>query len=139
MLLWQLVVSVGIASILTFIGDAFLADQMAASLGWPAGNSFQSLVAVANLSIGTLGVLSYWMRGDFWVAAVIAFSVWWLGAGVVHIKDIIVSANYAPSNAGLTPVMNILVPVVLIGLLTYCKRVTKDEPARTQTGAPAAA
>src|SRR5437868_4808384 len=68
LLLWQLVVSVGIASILTFIGDAFLADQMAASLGWPAGNSFQSLVAVANLSIGTLGVLSYWMRGDFWVA-----------------------------------------------------------------------
>jgi hypothetical protein len=122
-LLWQLVLSVGVASILTFIGDAFFADRMAASLGWPAGNSFQSLVAVANLSVGTLGILCYWIRGNFWVATVIAFSVWWVGAGIVHIKDIVVSANYAPNNAGLTPYMNIIVPLILIGLLTYYSRV----------------
>ena len=55
-LLWLLVVCVGVASVLTFMADAFFADKMAASLGWLARNPFQSLVAVANLSIGVLGL-----------------------------------------------------------------------------------
>jgi hypothetical protein len=129
-LLWLLVICVGVASVLTFIADAFFADQMAASLGWPAGNPFQSLVAVANLSVGVLGILCYWIRGNFWVATVIGFSIWWLGAGAVHIREIVVSANYAPNNAGATPYMNILVPIVLIALLTYGKRAGRDERER---------
>src|SRR6266436_8334223 len=71
LLLWLLIICVGIASVLTFVADAFFADRMAASLGWPAGNPFQSLVAVANLSVGVLGILYYWIRGSFWVATVI--------------------------------------------------------------------
>jgi hypothetical protein len=130
-LLWLLVVAVGVASVLTFIGDAFFANWMAASLGWPPGNPFQSLVAVANLSIGVLGILCYWKRGDFWVATVIAFSVWWVGAGVVHIRDIVVSANYAPNNAGATPYMNILVPAILIASLIYYDRVSSHERKTT--------
>jgi hypothetical protein len=130
-LLWLLVICVGIASVLTFVGDAFFADRMAASLGWPAGNPFQSLVAVANLSIGVLGILCYWIRGKFWLATVIAFSVWWLGAGVVHIRDIVVSANYAPNNAGATPFMDILVPVILIASLIYYDRISRHEHEAT--------
>src|SRR5258705_1017945 len=126
-LLWLLFICVGVASVLTFVADAFFADRMAASLGWPAGNPFQSLVAVANLSVGVLGILCYWIRGSFWVATVIGFSIWWLGAGAVHIKDIVVSANYAPNNAGATPYMDILVPIVLMALLTYYKRVGRLE------------
>ena len=126
-LLWLLVICVGVASVLTFVADAFFADRMAASLGWPAGNPFQSLVAVANLSVGVLGILCYWIRGSFWIATVIGFSIWWLGAGAVHIKDIVVSANYAPNNAGATPYMDILVPIVLMALLTYYKRAGRDE------------
>ena len=136
-LLWQLVISVGIASVLTFMGDAFFADRMAASLGWPAGNPFQSMVAVANLSVGVLGILCYWMRGNFWVATVIGFSVWWPGAAVVHIRDIVVSANYAPNNAGMTVYMDILVPVILIASLVYRDRVSRPEHERTHTEQPA--
>src|SRR5258705_6184631 len=90
---WLLVVCVGVASVLTFIGDAFFADKMAASLGWPAGNPFQTLAAVANLSIGVLGILCYWKRGDFWLATVIAFSLWWPGAAFANIKDILASVS----------------------------------------------
>src|SRR5258705_9289037 len=111
-LLWLLVTCVGVASVLTFVADAFFADRMAASLGWPAGNPFQSMVAVANLSMGVLGICCYWMRGNFWVATVIAFSVWWLGAAAVHIRDAVVSANYAPNNVGMTVYMDILVPLL---------------------------
>jgi hypothetical protein len=131
LLLWLLVICVGIASVLTFAGDAFFADKMATSLGWPTGNPFQSLVAVANLSVGVLGILCYWIRGNFWVATVIGFSVWWLGAAAVHIREIVVSANYAPNNAGVTVYMDILVPVVLIVLLTYRDRLSRPEHETT--------
>jgi hypothetical protein len=127
---WLLVMCVGVASVLTFAGDAFFADRTAASLGWPPGNPFQSMVAVANLSVGVLGILCYWRRGSFWVATVIAFSVWWLGAAVVHIRDIVRSANYAPNNAGPTLYMDILVPVILVALLIYYGRVGGHEHAR---------
>lgn len=134
-LLWLLVMCVGVASVLTFVGDAFFADRMAASLGWPAGNPFQRLVAVANLSVGVLGILCYWIRGNFWLATVIGFSVWWIGAGVVHIRDIVVSANYAPNNAGATPFMDILVPIVLIGSLIYYDRIAGHEHEATHARA----
>jgi hypothetical protein len=135
LLLWLLVMCVGVASILTFIADAFFADRMAASLGWPTGSPFQSLVAVANLSIGVLGITCYWKRDNFWVATVVAFSVWWPGAAAVHIRDIVVSANYAPNNSGFTIYMDILVPLTLIALLTYYARLTGSEPERIRARA----
>ena len=118
-LLWLLVITVGLASVSAFIGHTVFADATAQSIGWPAGNPFQSEVAVANLTIGTLGILCYWIRGNFWIATVIGFSVWWLGDAVVHIRSIVVSANYAPNNAGVTLYMDILMPMILIALLVY--------------------
>ena len=56
----------------------------------------------------------FWKIGGYLVAL--------LGAGAVHIREIVVSANYAPNNAGATPYMDILMPIVLIALLTYGKR-----------------
>jgi hypothetical protein len=76
-----------------------LAETTAQSIGWPAGNPFQSEVAVTNLTIATLGILCYWIRGSFWVATVTAFSVQWLGAAVI-----------------------------LIALLVYYEHVKSDEP-----------
>src|SRR3954447_20514340 len=126
-LLWLLVISVGVTSVFAFIGHTIFADATAHSIGWRAGNPFQYEVAVANLTVGVLGILCYWIRGNFWVATVIGFSVWWLGAAVVHIRDIVVSANYAPNNAGVTLYMDILAPVILIALLVYYERVSKNE------------
>jgi hypothetical protein len=126
-LLWLLVITVGIQGVFAFIGHTVFADATAASIGWPAGNPFQSEVAVANLSVGVLGILCYWMRDNFWVATVIGFSVWWLGDAVVHIRSIVGSANYAPNNAGITFYLDILVPVILIALLAYYLHVNRQE------------
>ena len=125
-LLWLLVIVVGIGGIFAFIGHTVFADTTAASIGWAAGNPFQSEVAVANLTVGILGILCYWMRGNFWVATVIGFSVWWLGDAVVHIREIVVSANYAPNNAGVTFYLAIVFPVILIALLVYYLHVNKQ-------------
>jgi hypothetical protein len=140
-LLWLLVITVGIQGIFAFIGHTVYADTTAASIGWPADNPFQSEVAVANLSVGVLGILCYWMRGNFWVATAIGFSVWWLGDAVVHIWSIVVEANYAPNNAGVTFYLDILVPVILIALLAYYLHVKnrqekEEEHERIQSGGP---
>jgi hypothetical protein len=134
---WFLVVSVGLVSVVFFISHTVFADTTAASIGWPSGNPFQYEVAVANLTIGTLGILCYWIRGNFWIAAVIAFSVQWLGAAVVHIREIVVAANYAPNNAGLTFYLDILMPVILIALLVYYLYVNRqEEHERIHSGGP---
>jgi hypothetical protein len=136
-LLWMLVITVGVLSVFFFISHTLLAKTTAQSIGWPAGNPFQSEVAVANLTIATLGILCYWMRGSFWVANVIAFSVQWLGAAVVHIREIVVAADYAPNNAGMTLYLDILIPVILIALLVYYEHVISDEPGISPMEPPA--
>jgi hypothetical protein len=115
-LVWLLVVWAGIGSLFTFLSHTLLADQTARAIGWPIGNPFQSEVAVANLVVGVLGILCYWIRGDFWLATVIATSVWLGGDAVVHIHDIVVNQNYHPGNAGLPFYFDILLPLSLIVL-----------------------
>jgi hypothetical protein len=135
-LLWVLVITVGVSGVFAFIGHTVFADATAHSIGWPAGNPFQSEVAVANLTVGVLGILCYWMRGDFWIATVIGFSVWWLGDAVVHIRSIVVDANYAPDNAGVTFYLDILVPVLLIALLVYYLYAKRHEQGMNPTERP---
>ena len=136
-LLWLLVITVGIQGVFAFIGHTVFADATAASIGWPAGNPFQSEVAVANLSVGVLGILCYWMRGNFWNATVIGFAVWFLGDAVVHIRSIVVEANYAPNNAGVTFYADILMPLIVIALLVYYHRVNRREQPMRLTDRPA--
>ena len=115
-LVWLLVVWAGIGGVFAFLSHTLLANQTAMAIGWPTGNPFQSEVAVANLAVGVLGILCYWIRGSFWLATVIATSVWLGGDAVVHIYDIVVNQNYHPGNAGLPFYFDILLPLLLIVL-----------------------
>jgi hypothetical protein len=74
-LLWFLVIVVGFGSLYAFMRHAFVADDVARSIGWPTGSPFQFEVALHDLAVGILGVLCFWVRGDFWSATVIAFAV----------------------------------------------------------------
>jgi len=131
LLLWLLVIGVGLGGVMAFIGHTVFASSTAASIGWPAGNPFQTEVAVANLAVGVLGVLCYWLRDNFWVATVIANSIFQLGAAVVHINQIVVAHNYQPNNAGIVLYTDILVPLILIALLIsqrYTSRYERRSP-----------
>ena len=112
-----LVINVGISGLYAFMGHAFSSKKVAEYIGWPSGNPFQFEVAVTNLSFGILGVLCIWFRDNFWIATVIGFSVFALGAAYVHIRDIIKNKNYSPGNAGPPLYSDILKPVFLVGLL----------------------
>ena len=118
-LLWLLVINTGFAGIFAFMGHTFAAREVAESIGWPAGNPFQTEVAVANLAVGTLGILCYWIRGNFWTATVIATSIWLLGAATIHVVEMVNEGNYNPGNAGLVFYMDIVGPLLLIALLAY--------------------
>jgi len=93
LLLWLLIINTGLGGLYAFMGHTFAANEVAESIGWPTGNPFQTEVAVANLAIATLGILSYWIRGNFWTAAVIATSVWLLGAAVIHVSEMMGAAR----------------------------------------------
>ena len=125
-LLTFLVLSVGIGSIWAFIGHAFISSQVAANIGWAPGSPFQLEVAFANLSIGVLGILCYWIRGNFWTATVISSSIFLLGAAYGHIINMLQFANYAPGNAGAVLYMDIIGPIILIALLIVYKVMGKD-------------
>ena len=125
-LLSFLVISVGFGSIWAFIGHFFLSAQVAASIGWAPGSPFQSEVAFANLSIGVLGLLCYWIRDNFWTATVIASSIFLLGNAYGHILNIILYSNYAPGNAGSILYMDIIGPIILIVLLILYKSLGRN-------------
>ncbi len=133
-LLWLLVIDIGIGGVFGFIGHTVFAERAAASIGWPAGNPFQFEVAVGNLSLGTLGILCYWLRGNFWIATVIGSSVFLLGAAAGHIQQIVVAHNYAPNNAGAALYNDIVVPLILLALLVYHRYAGGGErtPARVR-------
>jgi len=117
LLLNFLVINVGISGLYAFMGHAFSSKKVAEYIGWPSGNPFQFEVAITNLSFGILGVLCIWFRDNFWIATVIGFSVFALGAAYVHIRDIIKNKNHSPGNAGSPLYSDILKPVFLVGLL----------------------
>lgn len=112
-----LVINVGISGLYAFMGHAFSSKKVAEYIGWPSGNPFQFEVAVTNLSFGILGVLCIWFRDNFWIATVIGFSVFALGAAYVHIRDITKNKNHSPGNAGPPLYSDILKPIFLVGLL----------------------
>ena len=121
-----LVISVGFGSIWAFIGHLFFSAQVAANIGWAPGSPFQSEVAFANLSIGVLGVLCYWIRDNFWTATVISSSIFLLGDAYVHIINTINYSNYAAGNAGSILYMDIIGPIILIVLLITYKSLNEN-------------
>jgi hypothetical protein len=121
-----LVISVGFGSIWAFIGHFFLSAQVAANIGWAPGSPFQSEVAFANLSIGVLGLLCYWIRDNFWTATVISSSIFLLGDAYGHIVNMIQYSNYAPGNAGSILYMDIIGSIILIVLLIAYKSMGRN-------------
>jgi len=124
-LLSLLVITVGFGSIWAFIGHAFFPDQIAAYIGWSSGSPFQLEVAFANLAFGVLGILCFWIRGSFWTASIICFSIFTLGAASVHIMNFFSTGNNAPGNTGAILLLDIIIPILLIALLVAYKVLEK--------------
>ena len=97
------------------------ASSIAESIGWPAGNPFQTEVAFANLAIGTIGFACFW-RYDFWLPAAVAKSIFAWGAGLTHVFDMAETGNLAPNNVGPILVWDFLLPVAIIALFILSRQ-----------------
>jgi hypothetical protein len=105
----------GAIGMFNVLSHTVFASDVAASIGWPAGNPFQTEVGFANLAIGIVGFACFW-RYDFWLPAVIAKAVFAGGAGLTHVLDLVRAGNLAPNNSGPILTWDFLLPVVMVTL-----------------------
>jgi hypothetical protein len=116
LLLYQLVFSIGLTSFLAFIGLTLMTDFVASYMGWPSCQ-FAKLLGNVNLAFGILGVLCIWLRGHFWIATALGFSIWIFADGITHLYELHRQANIQDHNLVIPIVTDFLVPTVVMILL----------------------
>ncbi len=123
-LLYQLIFSVGLASLLAFVGYTFYPEEVAKALSWNLC-PFQNEVANADLGYVALAITSIWLRGHFWTAIVIGRSVWLLGDAVNHLYQRFGLRNMSEGNIGIPFYLDIVIPLTLIILVSFYNRLRK--------------
>jgi hypothetical protein len=126
-LLYLLFIYVGLMGLLTAYAHVFRPEQTSASIGWST-SPYEYEVGMADLTVGVLGILCLWIRGNFWLATAIANAVWFLGDAIGHIRQITLNNNHAPNNSGIFLVAEIITPLVMLALALYHRNaMTKGE------------
>jgi uncharacterized protein DUF6790 len=106
----------GVQGLWAFAGHVFFAEQSAASIGW-ATSPFQYEVGVANLGLGLASIYAAFRGFEARLAVAIAAACFLIGAGIIHILDIVERGNLAPGNAGPIMVTDFLTPITVLILL----------------------
>ena len=117
-LLYLLVIYVGLMGLLTAYAHVFRPVQTSASIGWST-SPYEYEVGMADMTIGVLGVLCLWFRGNFWLATAIAEALWLLGDAIGHVRQVVESNNHAENNSGLFLYLEFVMPLVILGLTIY--------------------
>jgi hypothetical protein len=117
---------IGLTGIWGFIGHAFYADKVAQYIGWPTGNPFQFEIAIANLGLGVLGLMCIFLRKQFWLATLVISTIFYWGAAYGHLIQMINFQNHNPGNSGAVLYLDIIIPLIGIGLF-IAHKITKPE------------
>ena len=128
-LVYLLVIYVGLMGLLTAYAHVFRPIQTSASIGWST-SPYEYEVGMADLTVGVLGVLCVWLRGNFWLATAIANAVWLLGDAVGHLRQIVVQNNHAANNSGIFLAVEFTMPVLILILTMYERRATVSPKSR---------
>ena len=120
----------GVQGVWAFIGHVFFPQQSAASIGW-ATSPFQYEVGVANLGLGLACIYAAFKGFEARVAAGIVAACFLLGAGIGHIRDIVMTGNLAPGNAGPIMITDFLTPIAVLALLFFASHRWKPKSAAT--------
>ena len=122
-LLYLLALAVGAGALLAGLMHIFNGPATAQMIGWAAGSPFQFEVGVADVAFGLIAILCLFIRGNFWLAAIIANSTFLLGCMVGHVSSLAENGNFAAYNIGPNIIISdLIVPLVIIGLyIAYLK------------------
>lgn len=124
---YVLLINVGVMSLLAAYMHIYEGPTTAKMIGWLPDSPFQFEMGVTNLSFGVLGVISYWIRGHFWDAVVLGFSILMLGCFVGHLHEYFENDNISPYNMG--PIIwfnDLFLPIFLLVSLIYLRAFSKS-------------
>ena len=120
----------GLQGLWAFLGHVFFPERSAAAIGW-ATSPFQYEVGVANLGLGLASLYAAFRGFEARLATAIAAACFLIGAGVIHIVDIMGKGNLAPGNAGPIMVTDFLTPIVILVLLVLASGMLRPKSAAT--------
>ena len=89
----------GLQGLWAFVGHTVFSEDAAREIGW-ADTPFQYEVGVANLGLAFASLYAAFRGFEARMAAALAAGCFLAGAGVFHIRDIALTGNLAPGNAG---------------------------------------
>ena len=114
-LLDYIVIAIGIGQTTAGLEHIFNGPEIARGIGWVPGSPFQYEVGVANIAIGIAALTGAKFRGTYWLAVALISGIFGLGAGIGHIRDILMNGNIAEYNAGPMLYLNDgVLPIALI-------------------------
>jgi hypothetical protein len=133
-LLYLLCIQWGFGAAYISVPHIIFPDQIAEFIGWAPGSPFQRELGFASLGTSILGILCIWLRGWFWLGPIVSRSIFLLGAGYIHIEDILVKGNLSPGNAGPVLFYDIVIPFLAVGLfIAYARHEELGSDTPTQT------
>ncbi len=126
LLAWHVFFAIGVCFAWNFVIHVFFGGMAARFIGWE-DSPFQVEVGTASLGFALVGFIAAFRSYDLRLAAILGPSMFALGAGVGHIRQMVVAHNFAPGNAGVIFWMDFLVPLFGYWLLWMQKRHGRPE------------
>ncbi len=117
---------IGFSGLFAAFGHIVAGPEIAAQIGWEPGNPFQTEVGICNAAFGILGLLAIRCKGGFRLATALGWSIFLIGASILHIQEMLTAGNFAAYNVGMIA-PDILIPVyllILVGLERHFDRKT---------------
>ncbi len=112
---WVLLLPIGVAFLWAAFYHLVLPAESAAFIGWQP-SPFQFEVGIADLAMGVTSCLAFGATLSFKGAAVLVSSISLLGDAAGHIHQMLIASNFAPGNAGTVLYIDIIAPLLAIGL-----------------------
>lgn len=109
-------IAVGLFGLWGFVMHCFFPNIASSFIGWK-NSPFQWEVGVANLGLGVAGLFAFRASIGFQKATLVFFTVFLWGAAAGHIRQMLISDNFSPGNAGAIFWTDIVVPFLLIMFL----------------------
>jgi hypothetical protein len=106
---------IGWAAVGAGISHIFFGKAISRSIGF-ARSPFELEVGFANLGFGVAALMAGSYQKEYWLAIIVANSIFRVGCGAGHIKQIIVDGNFAINNTAIL-FLNFVIPAFL--LFTY--------------------
>lgn len=111
-----LLFALGISFFYNFVMHVFFGAMAARFIGWQ-DSPFQAEVGFASLGFAVVAFLAVRGCHGLRVGAVVGPAFFLLGAAAGHIRQIVITHNFAPGNAGVMLYMDVLIPVIGLTLL----------------------